>query len=182
MLHGLRARLFISYLFLLAITLTVIGAALVFIFNTRAAPPEPTYDQLATIALNVDLRDVLNTAGFNLLFPTQTDFSNLTSALSQVAEEQRVRILLVNVDNQNVLYDSAGAFHPNDQLGGQIQNYVIPQTISRNPFPVSAIRGSFSNPGEGAQWLFVGMESLRQRQNTFALLFASPQPTQSLQD
>src|SRR5689334_3842943 len=117
MLHGLRARLFMSYLFLLAITLTVIGAALVFILNTRDAPPEPTYEQLATLALNINLPDVLDAAGFNQIFPTRRDFLNLTTALTEVAQEKQVRILLVNRDNQNVLYDSAGAFQQDDMLG-----------------------------------------------------------------
>ncbi len=37
MLHGLRARLFISYLVLLAITLTVIGGALVALLRAAVA-------------------------------------------------------------------------------------------------------------------------------------------------
>ena len=91
----------------------MIGGALVFILNTRAAPPEPTYQQLATLALSVNLSDVLDAAGFNRIFPTRADFTNLTSALTEIAQEQQVRILLVNVANQNVLYDSAGDFQTN---------------------------------------------------------------------
>ena len=182
MLHGLRARLFVSYLLLLAITLTVIGGALVFILNTRAAPPDPTYQQLATLALSVNLSDVLDTAGFNRLFPSRADFTNLTGALSQIAQEQQVRILLVNVANQNVLYDSMSALQADAKIGWQMQTYDIPLAITRNLFTgIDAIRGSFTDP-DNAQWLFVGLESLRQRQNTFALLFADPAPTQTLQD
>src|SRR5436190_18533123 len=101
MLHGLRSRLFLSYLALLAITLTVIGGALVLILNTRDAPPEPTYQQLATVALSVNLSDMLEGAGFNRIFPTRTDLNTLTDALSQLAKAQQVRILLMNTDNQN---------------------------------------------------------------------------------
>ncbi len=182
MLHGLRARLFVSYLFLLAITLTVIGAALVFILNTRDAPPEPTYEQLATLALNINLPDILDTAGFNLLFPTRRDILNLTNALSSVAQERHVRILLVDKDDQNVLYDSAGIFRPSDILNWNVENYIIPAAITRNLFAgITAVRGSFADPNGGQQWLFVGIGSVRQRQNTYALLFADPRPTQSLQ-
>jgi len=182
MLHGLRARLFASYLVLLVVTLTVIGGALVFILNTREAPPDPTYQQLATLALSVNLSDVLDAAGFNRLFPTRADFNNLTAALSQIAQEQQVRILLVNVANQNVLYDSAGTLQPNQSIGWQMQTYDIPLAITRTGVAgVDAIRGSF-NDADSDQWLFVGLESLRQRQNTFALLFADPAPAQTLQD
>jgi signal transduction histidine kinase len=182
MLHGLRARLFVSYLLLLAITLTLIGGALVLILNTRAAPPEQTYQQLATLAVNVNIRDLLDTTGFNLIFPTRSDFNNLTTALAEVAEERQVRVLLVGTDDQTVLYDSAGVFQPNDTLGGQMERYVIPAAIMRNVFTnIDAIRGSFADPA-GVQWVFIGIASLRQRQNTYALLFADPRPTQSLQD
>ncbi len=184
MLHGLRARLFISYLFLLAITLTVIGGALVFILNTRAAPPEPTYQQLATFALSLPLRDTVNGAGFSQLFPSRLDLSNLTASLSQIASDRQIRILLVDDDNQTVLYDSAGVFGSSQTLGWQVENYIIPAGVARNMLVagINAIRGTFNDPSDGEQWLFVGIASPRQRQNTYALLFADPQPTQSLQD
>ncbi len=182
MLQGLRARLFISYLFLLTITLGVIAGALVFIFNTRPAPPEPTYQQLATLALNIPLTDIIDAAGFNRVFPTRLDLNNLTTALSQIAAERQVRIMLVDTDDQTVLYDSAGVFQQNDKLGWQMENYIIPAEITRNLLiGTRAIRGSFADP-DSEQWLFVGIQSLRQRQNTYALLFADPRPTQSLQD
>jgi signal transduction histidine kinase len=182
MLHGLRGRLFISYLVLLAITLTVIGGALVLILNTRNAPPEPTYQQLATVALSVNLSDMLDGAGFNRIFPTRTDLQTLTDLLTQIAETQQVRILLVNVESQQVLYDSAGEFQTSDILNGRIENYVIPAALARNLFVGrDALRGTFNDPN-GEPWLFVGLESLRQRQNTYALLFADPRPQQSLQD
>ncbi|MCC6801881.1 MAG: HAMP domain-containing histidine kinase [Anaerolineae bacterium] len=182
MLRGLRSRLFVSYLLLLAITLTLIGGALVLILNTRAAPPEQTYQQLATLAVNLNIRDLLDTTGFNLIFPTRADLNNLTTALSQVATERQVRILLVDTDDQTVLYDSDGIFQQNDTLGGQMERYIIPAAVTRNIYTsIDALRGSFADPS-GAQWLFVGIASLRQRQNTYALLFADPRPTQSLQD
>lgn len=58
MMNGLRARLFLSYLFLLVVTLGVIVAALIVILNTRPAPPEPTYQRLSATALNLPLRQV----------------------------------------------------------------------------------------------------------------------------
>lgn len=179
MFYGLRTRLFVSYLLLLAITLGVIGGALVLIFNTRDAPPEPTYQQLATLAISTNLRDVL---GFNMMFPTQRDLNNLTSSLSRLAADRQVRIMLVDAQDQTVLYDSAGVFVQNDNLDGRIETYIIPAAITRNLFTgVDAIRGTFADP-DGEEWLFVGIESLRRRQNTYALLFADPRPTQSLQD
>ncbi len=179
MLHGLRARLFISYLLLLAITLTVIGAALVLIFNTRNAPPEPSYQQLTRVILSIDFLDVL---GFNQIFPSQRDLESLSTSLSQLATERQVRVLLVDIQDQTVLYDSMDEFQRNSRLNGEIETYLIPEALTRNLFRgISAIRGSFADP-DGEAWLFVGIESLRQRQNTYALLFADPRPTQSLQD
>ncbi|MCC6803846.1 MAG: HAMP domain-containing protein [Anaerolineae bacterium] len=180
----LRVRLFISYLLLLAITLGVIGGALVLILNTRDAPPEPTYQQLATIALNVRLRDVLGLAGFNQIFPTQRDLENLSAALSQIAAERQERILLADVSTQTVLYDSDAVFDSSDVFDIRSERYIIPATIMRNALAgvgIDAIRGSFRDP-DSEDWLFVGISSLRQRQNTYALLFADPRPIQSLQD
>jgi len=77
------------YLLLLAVTLGVIGGALVFISIRADAPPEPTYQQLATLAMSINLSDVLNAAGFDQLFPTRRDFTTLTSVLSQVASDSR---------------------------------------------------------------------------------------------
>lgn len=177
MLRGLRGRLFVSYLLLLAITLTVIGGALVLIFNTRDAPPEPTYQQLTRIVLSIDFLDVL---GFNQLFPTQRDLDSLTESLSQLATDRQVRVLLVDIDDLTVLFDSAGAYQRGVQLSGSIESYPIPEAL--NVFRrIDAVRGSFTDP-DGKEWLFVGIESLRQRQNTYALLFADPRPTQTLSD
>jgi signal transduction histidine kinase len=179
--QGLRVRLFVSYLLLLAIMLGVIGGALLFILNTRDAPPDPTYQQLATLALSVRLRDVLNAAGFDLIFPSQRDFESLTDALSELADDRQVRILLADMDDQTILYDSDGIFRPNNRFEGRSERYIIPATVMRNAIAgIDSIRGSFRDP-DGEEWLFVGIESLRQRQNTFALLFADPRPTQSLQ-
>ncbi len=163
--QGLRVRLFVSYLLLLAITLGVIGGALVLILNTRDAPPEPTYQQLATLALSVRLRDVLNVAGFDQIFPTQRDFDSLTAALSQLADDRQVRILLADTEAQTILYDSEGIFQANDHFDGRIERYIIPATIMRNAIAgINSIRGTFTDP-DNEDWLFVGIESLRQRQN-----------------
>lgn len=179
MLRGLRGRLFVSYLLLLAITLTVIGGALVLILNTRDAPPEPTYQQLTRLMLSIDLVNVL---GFNQLFPTQRDLDSLSSSLSQLATQRQVRVLLVDVDDLTVFYDSAGAYQRGTQLNGRAEPYSIPDALALNMFRrIDAVRGSFADP-DGKEWLFVGIESLRQRQNTYALLFADPRPTQTLSD
>lgn len=183
MLRGLRARLFASYLFLLMLTLGVIAAAVVLILNTRPAPPQPTYQQLAAIASSLPLRQIWEETGGQFLLPQQR-LNALIEALGQHAAERDLRVLLVNSDTRAVLYDSAGQFTENDRLSGAWQTYPVPAPLGRMGMlavRLDAVAGSFINPDDGAEWLYVGLESLGVRGNDYILLFASPRPTQSLQ-
>ncbi|HLU10782.1 MAG TPA: hypothetical protein VK003_14015, partial [Oceanobacillus sp.] len=58
---GLRERLLASYLLLLAITIGVFLFAAIYILNTRPAPPQPTWRQLAALALSADLDQIMST-------------------------------------------------------------------------------------------------------------------------
>lgn len=187
MLQSLRARLFSSYLLVLLVTLLVISFALVFIFNTRAAPVEPTLQRLATVALGINLRDVISQADFPLFRPTREDYERLSTELDEVAAAQQVRLMLLRISDRIILYDSAHTYTVGEELEADISAYRVPAALSRNRFTIiEAIRGSFVDARDGQEWLFVGIEGLREQlleaSNTNALIFADARPQQSLQD
>ncbi|MBK8022646.1 MAG: HAMP domain-containing histidine kinase [Chloroflexi bacterium] len=187
MLQRLRARIFLSYVLVLFVTLAVISFALLFIFNTRAAPIEPTLQRLASTALSVNLREIVVQSRFSLLRPTDEDFANLATTLDAVASERGVRLLLVNMNERTVSYDSAGAIESGSSFVGDVNNYRIPAALSRTLFTnIDAIAGNFVDPRDGQQWLYVGVEGLREQiganADTFALVYADLRPQQTLQD
>ncbi|MCK6579224.1 MAG: HAMP domain-containing histidine kinase [Anaerolineae bacterium] len=187
MFQRLRARLFLSYLLVLFVTLAVISFALLFIFNTRAAPTEPTLQRLATVAVSVNLREVIVQSGFDLIRPTQEDFNRLSQTLSQVAAARGVRLLLVNMNERTVRYDSAAGFALGASFVSEMSSYRFPAALTRYLFTnIDAITGNFTDPQDGQQWVFVGVEGLREQAifsaDTFALVFADLRPQQTLQD
>ncbi len=184
MFSRLRQRLFGSYLLLLAVTLGVIAVAFVLILNTRQAPPEPTYQRLAQVALNVDMVTVISSARPNIIAGL-TRFQSLTRALERIAEETGTRVMLVNVNDQAIYYDSAEAFEVGQVINGRIETYAIPAQIRRGFSAelgtIEAVRGAFVNP-DGNEWLFVGIEAVQTDTQVNALLFAEPRPQQTIQE
>lgn len=184
MLSRLRVRLFLSYILLMAVMLIVVGAALFAILNLRGAPPEATYLRLATTALSVDLRQVLAEASAGYTESPADGWLRLKSELGVVAQDRDVRIMIVQQGTQTVIYDSADLLLA-APLNADIENYDIPAAIGRGMFTrlasIRAVRGTFSDSSD--QWLFVGMQSIRQPDDLTAnvLLFADPRPRQSLQ-
>jgi two-component system OmpR family sensor kinase len=184
MLARLRGRLFLSYVFLMAVMLVVIGVTLFVILNLRGAPPEATYLRLATTALSVDLRQILAEAAVGFAESPAAGWQRLTEELNLVAEDRAVRILIVRQETQEVLYDSAGTL-TDLPFSAEAENYDIPAAIGRGAFTrlasISAVRGTFSDAAD--EWLFVGLQSIRQPDDLTAnvLLFADPHPRQSLQ-
>ncbi|MBK8030156.1 MAG: HAMP domain-containing protein [Chloroflexi bacterium] len=184
MLARLRGRLFLSYVLLMAVMLIVVGVALFAILNLRNAPPETTYLRLATTALSVDLRQILAEAATAYVESPAAGWERLTSQLDAVATDREVRILIVREVTQDVLYDSAQSFIDRP-LNADVENYDIPAAIARGVITrlaaIRAVRGIFSDGGD--EWLFVGLQSIRQPTDETAnvLLFADPRPRQSLQ-
>jgi len=188
----LRQRLFLSYLVLLLITLGVIAAAFVLILNTRPAPLEPIYQRLAAVAFNTNLSEVLALNRPPILDRPFFDngearLNNLLRALNEAAAANSVRMLLVDIESEFVLYDSAASIPNGTPFEGQLEPYAIPAAIERRGGyanqigTIDAVRGLFVDP-DGSEWMFVGLEALRQNEQTSALLFADVRPQQSLQD
>ncbi len=183
MLSRLRGRLFFSYVFLMTVMLVVIGVTLFVILNLRGAPPETTYLRLATTALSVDLRQILAEAATGFAESPAAGWQRLTDELGIVAEDRNVRILIVREGSQDVLYDSGDTL-TGVALNADVENYDIPAAIARGAFTrlasIRAVRGVFRDATD--EWLFVGMQSIRQPDdlNANALLFADPRQRQTL--
>ena len=178
---GLRGRLLASYLLLLAITIGLILITAIFFLNTRPAPEQPTWDDLANLALNIDIDDLINEARTGTLLPVPP-LNAVTDLLGNLAQTQSVRILVVTLPNQLVLYDSAGNFERGEELSGEVQDYPVAVRSARRYFQpiVDSVVGNFYESGR--EWLTFGMPALRSIQGeTYYLLFADPRPTQSLQ-
>ena len=187
MLRKLQTRLFVSYLLLLSVMLAVMGIALFLILNTRGAPPEATYLRLASVALSVDLNTVIADAVFNAPRSTSA-WGALAGEFDQVAEDRNIRILIVRGANRRVIYDSAGVYTAQQFFDATIENYDIPTAVQRGLLTrftsINAIRGTFDNPTDNSEWLFVGLQSIRTGggQGASAILFADPRPSQSFQE
>jgi len=185
MLRTLRARLLASYLAVLGIALGVVVVALIVILNTRNAPPQATYQKLASQALGIDLRTVVG----RQTRPMRNWLSNLEGRLAEVALERGVRIILLTLPDNHAVFDSADVFADGTRIEARIETSSIALPELNDAMPnvpggrVDGIVGSFRNPpGTGDdEWLFVGVEALRVDGQTSALIFAEPRPSQTLQ-
>src|SRR5690606_41567125 len=155
---GLRERLLASYLLLLAITIGVFLFAAIYILNTRPAPPQPTWRQLAALALSADLDQIMRTSRPGSLIQSLDD---VFDRLDQLAQDSDVRILVYSEPRRVVLFDSADSLEAGTTLNGTIEDYPITQRFMRNIIvPIaSGIAGSFVDKGQ--EWLFFGLSRLR---------------------
>jgi signal transduction histidine kinase len=177
---SLRLRLIVSFFVVLAVTLGVMVLAFVLFLPTRPAPPQPTYQRLATVAQSVDLSILVREVS-GILNPTRRRTA-LEGALSQLATERNVRVLLVNLADKTVTYDSAGAFQRDQVVDINADVYTLPAVFRRGLFTqVEALFGSMTDVDEGI-WLFVAIEAVRSGIATEALVFAEQQRVQSLQE
>jgi signal transduction histidine kinase len=191
MFSSLRVRLFASYLFLLLVTLSAIAAAVIFISNTRAAPPQPTYDRLLGVALGLPLRDIYGAGRPGL--PARR-LETLRASLQTMAEDRDLRMLIVSRFSRVVLYDSAGRYSEGMVLEGEFDDYAPAPVGGWRGQALGAVRGRFTDPAlpadaavpadaalSTAEWLFIGLESIEVRGSNYLLLLAEPRPVQTLQ-
>lgn len=172
MIHlSLRARLFASYLVLLAVTLGVIALTLVIVLGTRPAPTTPTYERLAAVAQGLNLREVIGSEGATR--------AEIEAQLALFAERTDVRVLVANLNQQRVMYDSAQNIPVNQQINFRLEPYTVPRLQRLLPARVESLFGAFNNP-DGGEWLFAGLASVRLGEVN-ALILAEPRPSQSLQ-
>jgi histidine kinase len=172
----LRARLILSYIAVLIVTLVVIGVALILFLLAQPARPNMTYERLASLA-----RDLIDeTAGSNGRI-TLGELANLQNEMTAFANENAVRALIVNVPKRTVSYDSAEVYQRGDVLNIRPdETYTLPNYLRRGTFVNSEpILGSFED-AEKTQWLFVGLVFSRNGQERNAVVVADILPPRSL--
>jgi signal transduction histidine kinase len=177
---GLRERLLASYLLLLAITIGVILVAAIYILNTRPVPPQPTWQQLASLALSSDSERIISNARIG---PLLRSLDEIAAQLEQLAQQREVRILVFSLPSRLVLLDSANSITVGTPLNGEVESFPVTQRFVRNVFRTcgDCVAGSFVD-SEG-DWLYFGRPAFDPLLGeTYYILFADPRPTQSLQD
>ncbi len=181
---SLRARLLLSYLVLLTITLSIITIAVLLLTRASPAPPQPVYQQLLTIFQSMNLPDLLVRAGLDPNGrPAQVlALRRLQTELTDFAQANEVRALIVNVQNGNIIFDSAGKLSPGDTFALQEdETFAIPIYLRRLlPPRFESLFGSFRDP-DGTEWLFAGLVGLRQDEPGAGLLLADMRPRRSLE-
>lgn len=181
-LSTLRARLLLSYVLLLVLLVGVTTISLLVILNTRPAPPEQTYRQLATIALNTNLRNILPELRTGIIRFRQPDFEALYAQLDTIATQQSVRILIMSMPQLIVLFDSADEYATGDTLTATYSQYSLPSNITNYTRPRSNVLAGAFIDKTNAEWLYLALEGLSISNQQYALIFAQPRPSQSLQD
>lgn len=173
----LSTWLLLSYVVVLMVTLGVIIAALLVFLNTRAVPPQRAYQQLGTSA-QTNLRQFLRPLARPL---TPNAF---LAQLEEFSTETGVRTLVLDMDTSGIIFDSSGSFAEEELLSAQPD----PENFSALPAGLrltaessllQVTPGSFSDK-DGSMWVFVGIIAPRQTGGEVMLMYAAPQPTQTL--
>ncbi|MBC8171204.1 MAG: HAMP domain-containing histidine kinase [Anaerolineae bacterium] len=168
---SLRTRLFASYLLLLAWSFGVVIAVLFIFLGSQPEPPSTTYQQLFAIA-RANRRDI----SIALTSPFRTQAEN---RLQTLAQENTMRVMVVNTLLKTVSYDSAGIY----PVAGETLDLLIDNNYDarqyRNWIPemASSIFGSFVD-NEQKSWLFIGLQVGATGE---AIIMADLRPNRSLQ-
>jgi signal transduction histidine kinase len=169
---SLRTSLLLSYLFLLLMTLIVLLGAMVVLFSSVQAPPQPTYEQL--IAILPGVQDDYNQRGGLV-------------QLDSFARERDVRALVVRRVPNNaqslVVYDTAGIYQRGDRIPMARDNpRFVSERVERFSRERRVVVGRFQDPDK-QEWLFAGISVTANRPlaDELSLLLAEPRPTASLQ-
>jgi signal transduction histidine kinase len=172
----LRTRLVLSYLVVLAVTLTVIALALALFLLAQPARPNATYERLATLARDL----VAENTGINRRVPL-TMRETLENNLAVFAAENAVRTMILNVSDRQVIFDSAKVYEPGDVLNiRQDEIYTLPNYLRRGVLITNEpILGGFQDL-DNTQWLFTGVLFSRGGQEHSAWIVADIPPPRSL--
>jgi signal transduction histidine kinase len=180
---SLRARLLLTYILLLTITIGIISAAFILFLNTRAAPPQQTYQRLASVIQGIPLGEIIVQAELmTLVDPMAGRAAVLQAQLDALAEDRNLRILVVDPRDATVYYDTAETVPTGETLALQPERYNIPNAIRRGfSARVETVFGSFTDTS--GEWYFAGLVVTGPRANlSGAILFADPPDNQSLQE
>ncbi|MEQ8674037.1 MAG: HAMP domain-containing sensor histidine kinase [Aggregatilineales bacterium] len=179
MFSSLRTRLLTSYLLLLTVTLSVMLVALFVATSAQPSPPQPTYQRLAALARGINLTDlIIEFTGQRRGSPDLDNSNIMTTLLDNFADTRNVRVMIINLNQQAVLYDSGGNFAQRDYIDLNFDSYQADRYSGAN-----AVFGGFRDAG--GEWLFSGVTNQAPisagRLNNYLILVADLRPTQSLQ-
>lgn len=169
----LRGRLLISYVLLLLTTLAVVTLAFVLFLFAQPIPNTATYERLITV-----MRDVVQQSGIAAR-PTLAELRNLLRDLPQIAQDNDVRILIMNLPNRSVIFDSNETFGRGDPITLQPELFTLSNFL-RNRLGISGetVFGSLRDK-DGTQWLYAGIAGVRQGSETNAIVLADVPPKQT---
>ena len=179
----LHTRLLLSYLILITVTLGVIVVTLLVFLSTRPAPLQPTY-QILTRGAQSSIRAIFREGRPGLLLRGLSP-ETIIEQLTTLSAETDIRTLMVQqTDPPLVLFDSSGIYAPGDSIDTRINQRNVqgipPPPGQGGPRMETAI-GAFDDP-DGETWLFISLNYQRQQNDPEAIVYALPQPTQSLRE
>jgi signal transduction histidine kinase len=174
---SLRVRLVTSYLILLGVTLGVITAALLLFISNQKEPPYNTYQELAAVARanRSELQQIL-LLRIRPLLREERD-----NNLREFAQNNEIRIMLVNLIERNVKFDSAGVYPESAQ---RLEIRIDPSfNASRLGNWLSELQGTVAGSfidNNGVEWLFIGVEAEFSELGD-AIIIADERPNRTLQ-
>ena len=172
----LHARLLLSYLLLIAVTLGVIVVTLLFVLGTRPAP---------TLAIYRELFGNLQVGIRSLVLDSEGSASPLAEAsptrlLQALAEATEVRALLLDIGaTTRVLYDSREVHAPGAELALRLDGDSDDVRLTPGRLGQEVIAGSFRDP-DRVRWLFIGLRAGDSRDGGQVVALARPQPRETL--
>lgn len=183
MFSSLRTRLLTSYILLLGVTLSTMLVALFIVTSAQPSPPQPTYQRLAGLARGINLTDLVLEFGRQRRGLPNTNGENtvtIARLLDNFASTREVRVMLIDLNNYFVVYDSNGNFDERDYIDlyfdqGQVDRYTNGNNIIPN---TNTVFGGFED--ESGKWLFSGVTN-QSANGRNLILVADLRPTQSLQ-
>ncbi|GAB4468130.1 MAG: hypothetical protein Kow00124_02040 [Anaerolineae bacterium] len=155
MFKGLRSRVLLSYVTVIAVTLCFAGAALAVLLTTSPLPSRLAYSDLR-VALQANLRYIRNGAG------------DLHDRLAEVAADNDIRTLHIG-PGRTVLFDSAGVLAADTPLE---LNRV--ERLSEGAYSQGTFRA-----GDGRLWLFIAAP-LEDSPPYSLIVFSVPRPRSAL--
>jgi signal transduction histidine kinase len=154
MFRSLNFRLLISYVLVTLVCLALVGLWLLVFVRTS-----PLWTNLIALRLDAAARATMPTLRSELNSPEA-----LSSLLAAAADEQEVRILLMD-DRDVVRFDSEEAW-----VGEQLEEVTRLRTVQ------SRIQGTFTGPN-GGQWIFAGQMLPTSSGGRQSVLFIAPRLT-----
>ncbi|MFQ5422146.1 MAG: histidine kinase dimerization/phospho-acceptor domain-containing protein, partial [Anaerolineae bacterium] len=164
MLKSLRSRLLASYLFLIGAVLMVTAVILFLVVTRPAVRYLPTLTKLTAVSRS-------NRAHLNQLREVDARPATIEEMLTRIADDNEVRLLLVNAGNGRILFDSA------DEWTGTAASD-IDQSVQRL-FPdleTNAVLGRYRAP-DRSRWLVYGPGTALPFNARTRLFYAAPEPT-----